>query len=203
MPPRVVIFKGKKYRLSGKYYRRDAWGTFGPSNLHRAIWEDAYGPIPAGTHVHHRDGNTLNNDLANLELIGATEHLRLHTLDLIARGILQPPSAEALARAAEWHRSPEGHVWHKAHGKDSWVDREQHAKTCQQCGRPYTTSYPNRSKWCSANCRARARRHDRADNESRICIMCRTAFQTNRYKPTVTCSKGCANRLLSRTKRGL
>jgi len=35
---------------------------------HRYIWESHNGPIPEGYHIHHRDGNPLNNRLENLQL---------------------------------------------------------------------------------------------------------------------------------------
>lgn len=46
--------------------------------LHRAIWEKFHGPIPEGYNVHHIDGNKLNNDISNLELIHHNKHAQLH-----------------------------------------------------------------------------------------------------------------------------
>jgi endogenous inhibitor of DNA gyrase (YacG/DUF329 family) len=43
-------------------------------SLHRAIWEDAHGPVPEGYEVHHVDHNPLNNDLSNLAAIPQPEH---------------------------------------------------------------------------------------------------------------------------------
>ena len=40
--------------------------------------EDASRGIPAGQVVHHKDGNKLNNTLANLELMEWGEHSALH-----------------------------------------------------------------------------------------------------------------------------
>lgn len=37
--------------------------------LHRLIWEERYGPIPPKMEINHKDGNKLNNDLDNLELV--------------------------------------------------------------------------------------------------------------------------------------
>lgn len=34
--------------------------------LHRLVYEDAHGKIPDGYHVHHKDGNKINNVLSNL-----------------------------------------------------------------------------------------------------------------------------------------
>jgi hypothetical protein len=48
--------------------------------LHRLIWEDINSPIPEGYHIHHIDGNKINNDLSNLKLIEISEHLSLHAI---------------------------------------------------------------------------------------------------------------------------
>ena len=46
---------------------------------HRVIVERAIGRTLVPTeHVHHRDHNPLNNDLANLEVLDAAVHFRLH-----------------------------------------------------------------------------------------------------------------------------
>ena len=41
---------------------------------HRFVWEEAYGPIPAGMVVHHKNGNKRDNRLLNLELLSYREH---------------------------------------------------------------------------------------------------------------------------------
>ena len=38
-------------------------------------------PLQPGEVVHHKDGNKLNNDPGNLEIMSATEHKRLHALN--------------------------------------------------------------------------------------------------------------------------
>ena len=45
---------------------------------HRVIWEEAYGPIPAGYDIHHKDNNPHNNSLDNLMCMTHAEHLALH-----------------------------------------------------------------------------------------------------------------------------
>ena len=47
--------------------------------LHRLIYEEAHGKIPNGYHVHHKDGNKLNNSIDNLELLEKREHHSLHS----------------------------------------------------------------------------------------------------------------------------
>jgi hypothetical protein len=154
------VFNGRKYRLTGRYYRAENWGT-GPCNLHRARWEYYRGPIPAGFAVHHKDGDGTNNKLSNLELIERREHSRQHTLARIARGELKPPTALAHKRAAEWHASEEGLAWHSKNGKQAWKNRVWHKLECQECGRPYSSPYPNKSKFCHPNCKMAALRRRR------------------------------------------
>ena len=102
-----VDFKGHRYRLSGNYYRGSKEGG-GFTNLHRAVWTDAYGSIPDGHHIHHIDGNPLNNDISNLDCVSRSDHLREHSRQLVAEGRLRPPTEYALARAANGtHPMPE------------------------------------------------------------------------------------------------
>lgn len=48
--------------------------------LHRIIWEKHNGEIPEGYQIHHIDGNKLNNDISNLQMLSAEEHTKLHML---------------------------------------------------------------------------------------------------------------------------
>lgn len=50
--------------------------------LHRYIWEQAYGPIPADHVVIFRDGNPYNRELENLELISRAENMRRNSYHL-------------------------------------------------------------------------------------------------------------------------
>ena len=50
--------------------------------LHRAIWEEYYGQkIPEGYVIHHKDHNPKNNNINNLQLMTAEEHLSHHHKD--------------------------------------------------------------------------------------------------------------------------
>lgn len=71
---RMVVYNGTEYVAYGnnKYYmnRRD---QYKPS-LHRQVYIDNFGPIPEGYHVHHIDGDTDNNSIANLVAMPHGEH---------------------------------------------------------------------------------------------------------------------------------
>lgn len=159
--PKIIVFQGLKYTLSGSYYRRNKWGSKGPSSLHRAIWEQANGPIPHGYEVHHKDGDTFNNELSNLECISAREHQREHMLERHARGEMGPPGPLARERAAEWHRSEAGAEWHSQNSKKIWAEKVWHDCKCQVCGVPFKSAFPTRAKFCHQNCRAAALRERR------------------------------------------
>jgi hypothetical protein len=60
--------------VTGGGYRQIARGVY----EHRQVWEDAHGPLPPGWHVHHIDGNRLNNRLDNLVAIRHNDHARHH-----------------------------------------------------------------------------------------------------------------------------
>jgi len=48
--------------------------------VHRRVWEAAHGPIPEGHRIWWKDGNHQNNDLDNLELLNAEEHMARTTI---------------------------------------------------------------------------------------------------------------------------
>jgi hypothetical protein len=48
---------------------------------HAFVWMAAYGPMPDGYIIHHRDANKANNQLDNLELLTRAEHNQKHAPD--------------------------------------------------------------------------------------------------------------------------
>lgn len=44
----------------------------------RKAWLVKYGAMPKGYHLHHKDGNPLNNDPGNLELLTVSAHIKHH-----------------------------------------------------------------------------------------------------------------------------
>ena len=71
---KTYIKRGRKYCCSykGRIDYRYA----------RYIVEQALGhDIPSDYHVHHIDGNRLNDNINNLRLMASEEHIRLHNWD--------------------------------------------------------------------------------------------------------------------------
>ena len=65
------------------YQRKDGYWQIssGPNQgklLHRLIYEENFGPIPEGFHIHHLDNDKNNNALENLVLISKSNHHKLH-----------------------------------------------------------------------------------------------------------------------------
>lgn len=64
---RRIYFRRMKYDSKSKKYIQTI--------LHRVIWEDHYGAIPWDHIIHHKDGDSNNNELSNLECIPLRDHL--------------------------------------------------------------------------------------------------------------------------------
>lgn len=181
----VVEFQGVRYyRKPPGYYK--ATGAPKDRYLHRDVWEAAHGPIPAGCHVHHIDGDRGNNALGNLELLRTADHLR-HHLAQRDPGWWEDGLATARIAAAQWHRDPANHAVHVASGIKSWVGRERRTLTCAHCGGGYLGYVVrNGAGYCTANCRAKARRARGDDDVERECP-CGARFRSDRYRGARRC----------------
>lgn len=171
----------------------------GVGRLHEEIWKAEHGPIPDGHHIHHVDFDPLNNDPANLACLTEDDHRKAHSERTAERGRANPPSAEARARAAEWHRSDEGREWHREHGRRSWDDRQPKAAVCECCGADYETLKLDEStRFCSNACKSKWRRQEGLDDIDHVCECCGATFIANRYARRRYCSRSCSVRHAAR-----
>ncbi|WP_408995563.1 HNH endonuclease signature motif containing protein [Streptomyces scabiei] len=153
--------------------------------------------IPEGHHIHHRDGDSLNNDPNNLACVSSEEHASHHAEE--RRGVCSPAARANLERirplAAEWHRSAEGRAWHSEHGRQTWEGREAVSYTCSQCGSTYESlSRCGSERFCGNACKSAWRRASGIDNEERNCERCGSVFTVNKYSRTRFCGKSCSRR---------
>jgi len=58
------------------------YAVFDRRYVHRIVAEAWYGPIPPDHHVHHRDGDKLNNHPDNLEILHGSDHNSMHGVEL-------------------------------------------------------------------------------------------------------------------------
>lgn len=132
----------------------------GISQLHVEIWKSVYGPLPPNSQVHHRDEDTFNCEIGNLECVPRLWHLKHHAQHRDKR---TPANLEHLARirplAAEWHGSPEGIEWHRENGKRVMANRKPKSFICEWCGKPFQ-SIQTRARFCHVNCKNRYNYHN-------------------------------------------
>lgn len=75
----ALTYDGQKYTLDADgYYRRTSGSKGHREWLHHAVWKNAYGPIPDGYDIHHRNHNKTDNSIDNLECLSPNEHAKRH-----------------------------------------------------------------------------------------------------------------------------
>lgn len=183
------------YRCQSKHYKH------GVRLLHREIWKSHNGPIPPGYHVHHKDGDPLNNRPENLECLPAGVHLSEHGKKITEKR--KAAWSKAREMAAEWHGSTAGREWHSKHAKETWKRRKPKAKRCESCGGTFSTKKYNLADalFCSNRCKSRARRKSGADDIKCTCGFCGGEFTKNRFAKTKTCSRICGASLRKKTSK--
>ena len=191
-----VIYKDIKYFIqsSGHYYQC-ARKDIKPRLLHRKVWFDNYGEIPAGHIIHHRDHNWRNNDISNLEMVERGKHSSDHMKKFLQDPEYIRKTRAGLAKGQEyakaWHSSAEGIKWHKMHGKKSWDGRKVEAIACSVCGKIKETPFPSRTRFCSSACAQRIG-YKRYETDKRKCVQCGVEFVTNKHRDIKTCGYKCS-----------
>lgn len=123
---RTYYLGGAKWKISAKY-------------LHRQMYEDAFGAIPKGYIVHHKDGNSNNNTIENLEILTNKEHMQLHMQESNRR--------EQIRQTLERNRDKVK----KAH-KEYMKNRPAKSFTCAVCQKSFK-SVVSFAKYCSKPCK--------------------------------------------------
>ena len=150
-----VQFEGRTYyrypESQRRHHRCYFWDPIGTS-LHRAIWAKEHGAIPPGMHIHHRDGNPLNNDLGNLECLPAREHVASHSLGKNEL-VCQRCGARFLGR--------DGRFCSRACNRANSDSQHRYVATvaCPICGEHfYQSKYRPKPETCSRLCGAQLRK---------------------------------------------
>jgi len=192
----IIMYKEEEYRrypdskeASTRNYYTKYVGRGRRIALHVVIYKDNFGEIPEGYHVHHKDGNPLNNNPSNFECLDGREHSRRHSKETYesnkAKGIDNLCGGSLKFKDVSVNK-----------GKEAFKRREPIKCICKICGEEYSTKfYSKPSFFCSGICKSKHRRDSKVDMEDRVCHICGNVFNTNKYKKSKTCSNSCANHL--------
>jgi hypothetical protein len=128
----------ERYEFNGKIYTRYPDNKSGRKNyfytdngkksLHRAIWSFHNGLIPKGHHIHHKDGNHLNNKIENLECLTPKEHFQAHS-----RLAKEDPTKDIFITRRKWQKSKDGLDHHSKLAKSTWENHSPIEINCEKC----------------------------------------------------------------------
>jgi len=194
-PKKEVEYNSKKYILvsNNKYYilktnsnaERIWWKM-----LHRQIREDNFWKIPKWFHIHHKDHNTFNNDISNLEIIDSKSHQRIHMEKYFSNEENKEKNRihleKSREKASEWHKSKDWIEWHKKHYQNSLWKAIQNKHICDYCWIIFYNNRKDTAKYCSKKCTFEAYKIDVN------CKNCWKVFKTSKYQPKKNCSRKCS-----------
>lgn len=104
--------------------------------------------------------------------------------------------ARITAAGTAWRATEAGRQHQRARSLRMWGSRQSIECQCDYCGAAYETrSTHQRTRFCSNNCKAAARRETKVDREARTCEMCGVTFTCNKYFATRCCSESCAAKM--------
>lgn len=76
----MIFYNGKKIYMNGNYPAIHYKGE--NAHIHRLEWIKHHGSIKNGYIIHHKDGNVMNWDISNLEMLSRSEHIKVHMKEL-------------------------------------------------------------------------------------------------------------------------
>jgi hypothetical protein len=167
-----------------------------PLWLHQEVWKAAHGEIPDGYEIHHKDDDSLNNALDNLDCIPLAEHRKRHSGRCSDKMRSHLDAVRPLAAA--WHGSEAGHAWHSEHAVKVAAERRPSVRSCKVCGADFASVHAY-ATFCSQACRDRGRPARRKLHQ-RTCVGCGVVFATDRNRARF-CTRPCAVRSSWAAKR--
>ena len=81
----MLFFEGHKVYMNGDYPAVFINGK--NQHVHRLQWKKYHGEIPKGFIIHHKDGNKVNWDINNLELLSRSDHVNEHRDSVHRKGV--------------------------------------------------------------------------------------------------------------------
>lgn len=208
---KTIVFNGKTYRLmgTGKYYLSQSKSNEGrrhAKGLHVAIWEYYNGrEVPKGFCIHHKDHNTFNNNISNLECVPIRQHLSEHSKYNFTNEEYKRRNAKGLDaardKANQWHRSEEGKRWHSEHAKGKRAKDKM--CICKNCGKTFFSAYKD-TEFCSQTCGYKYRA--KQIEYTSVCLQCGKTFHYHKAVPSKPdrrfCSISCSTTYKNTHQKG-
>lgn len=129
-------------------------------------------PITRGEEVHHKNHDTTDNRVENLEVLTKDQHFEVHKKERFK------------VKRASWV------VDRMKEGQDRWTE-ESKPRPCKFCGVVFKPLRPHH-KSCSIQCR-QAHRDRKNVGINKSCLSCQKAFTTSDTRKT-TCSYECSQK---------
>ena len=160
----TIVHNGKRYhrypesprRHLRVYFWRHSNGGECPFALHRQIWIDNNGEIPKGFIIHHKDGNSLNNKIENLEMLQKNEHSKNHMLTPERREMSRQNAKKQGNRLnkdyIKWTKTKEGKEHCKKNVVGSIFLKTPKKHICPICNYEFESIYIV-AKYCSKKCK--------------------------------------------------
>ena len=196
----IACFNGNSFRIDKKtgYYLSSKPIGNRRKRLHICVWEAENGEVPKGYHVHHADHDKTNNEISNLVLLTASEHLKLHGESWTDERKQQAAAnliEKAIPKAVEWHKSEAGRAWHAEHASKLAEEWEYRTYTCSNCGKEFQSRKIQKNQtngFCSNRCKSAYRRKMGYDDIIKVCKVCGKEYYGNKYQNTSRCPE-CRN----------
>lgn len=171
--------------------------------LHRDVWQYYNGEIPEGCVVHHKDSNTENNNIDNLQMLTTKEHDLLHG-ELTRKKCKEDVDFYnmklncidiANIEVKKWHKTEAGKLCHSKQMKKRWENKQPNKYICTQCKIEYLTCHDyskNKNTFCSHLCAEKWLRYAPENQITKNCKHCGKEFQHSKRDHPACCSMSCA-----------
>jgi hypothetical protein len=160
MPPRLIEHAGNRfyrYPDSPQWDKRAYFHNRQLGYLHRVVWAEANGPIPAGHEIHHISGDTFDNSVENLACVPVSEHRRMSAAARVFRTYRCDQCGvefESQAGTRGKYRFCSGRC---SQARARAEGRYKVERVCETCGAVFLTGKYGKARYCGNKCSAAAR----------------------------------------------
>lgn len=192
-PPSVEVVDERTQIFDGERFYLAQCGHFKQTKtIHQKVWTYCRGAIPSGYQIHHIDHNKANNNIANLQLMTASEHQSHHMPLGVTSKKLQEFTCEVCGKKYTAYKCGSNRFCSSLCRSRYRQSTELEKRVCPQCGKEFVTYRGNKARHCSHACSMDAKR--KHYQVKRICPTCGKEFITTTYANKIYCSRSCVNK---------